>query len=133
MVLLAAWAPGSLRRVHTLGLRYRRHGFRPAGAVNYTNLERLRNRTTQFVIFMVTNKMDVLHFKNLYIITYVPTYKQRYMHAQLVLDNSFTLMCQFLISNIVIVELNSGHGMCLCEYIPKQDFASLNCTILDSR
>lgn len=94
MSLPAAWAPGSLHRVYLLGLRHRRPGFRRAGAVNYVSLERLLNRTKLYVIFMVRNKMDILHFKLFSEIIEVLTYERNFMHSQL--NNSFTLMCKFL-------------------------------------
>ena len=45
-------------------------------AVNYVSLERLLNRTKLCVIFMVTNKIDVLHFKHMSEITEVLAYER---------------------------------------------------------
>ena len=81
MSLPTAWAPGSLHRVHLLGLRHRRHGFRRAGAVNYVSHERLLNRTKLYVIFLVADKMDILNFKHLSEITAVLTYERNFMNS----------------------------------------------------
>jgi hypothetical protein len=130
MSLPAGWAPGSLHRVHLLGLRHRRPGCRRARAVNYVSLERLLNRTKLCVIFLVADRMDILNFKNLSEITEVLTYERSFWHSQLVLDISFTYMCKLLSSEIVVLELNTRHGMHLREYVSNQQPFSLSCTIL---
>jgi len=69
--------------------------------------------------------MDILNFKHLSEITEVLTYERNFMHFKLVLDNSFTLMCKLLSS-----ELNTRHGTYLRQYVPNQESLSLSCTIL---
>jgi hypothetical protein len=116
MSLPAAWDPGSLHRVHLLGLRHRRPGFRRAGAVNYDSFERLLNRIKLCVIFLVANKIDILHFKHFCEITEVLMYERNFIHYQLLLDIFFfTKMCKLLSSEIVTMELNTRHGVYLRE------------------